>query len=71
MEYKDFTKEQAADALASELIDYLMTEDRDNGHVVLKSYLQHGFAGFETRSDEDLAEEWRRVFGEDDSEEPC
>jgi len=77
MRYKDLTREQVVEALTNELVSYLWDEDRDfdfveNDHAVLKSYLRRGFIGFETRSDEDLAEEWRRVFGEDEDEgEPC
>jgi hypothetical protein len=71
MRYKDLTREQVIEALTNELVSYLWDEDRDfdfveNDHAVLKSYLRRGFIGFETRSDEDLAEEWRRVFGEDE-----
>lgn len=71
MRYRDLTREQVIEALTNELVSYLWDEDRDfnfaeNDHAVLKSYLRCGFIGFETRSDEDLAEEWRLVFGADD-----
>jgi hypothetical protein len=73
MRYRDLTREQVIEALTNELVSYLWGEDRDfdfveNDHAVLKSYLRRGFIGFETRSDKELAEEWRRVFGEDDDE---
>lgn len=71
MKYQDLTREQVIEALTDELICFFWDSDRDsdfaeNDHFVLKSYLRGGFVGFENRSDEDLKEEWRRVFGEDD-----
>jgi hypothetical protein len=77
MRYQDLTREQVIEALTDEAISYFWGDDRDfdfaeNDHAVLRAYLREGFVGFETRSDEELAEEWRRVFGADDDEgEPC
>jgi hypothetical protein len=73
MRYQDLTREQVIEALTDEAISYFWGDDRDfdfaeNDHAVLRAYLREGFVGFETRSDEELAEEWRRVFGADDDE---
>ena len=73
MRYQDLTREQVVEALTNELVSYLWDEDRDfdfveNDHAVLRSYLRRGFIGFETRSDKELAEVWRGVFGADDDE---
>ena len=71
MRYQDLTREQVVEKLTDELIQYFWEEDRDtdfakNDHFVLKSYLRDGFVGFEHLSDEDLKEEWERVFGADE-----
>ena len=65
MEHQNLSNEQLIDELVAEAISYIKESLHTGETEVLESYFRQGFKGFESRSRDELLDEFSLVFGDE------
>ena len=66
MEYQNMSDDQLVEELVNELVQYVIESAKNGETYVLASYFRDGFTGFKNYPRDELLDECRLVFGDEE-----